>query len=330
MGLNNNYGFKTLDKDGVVLNGKWPIFGFDIEKVADSWRTTRISDSSFNDWSKPSDFPTTLTPPSDQDMTWTTTTDPTRGYVTTYGSCEKTQNGVVRRLITQYKHGYNYRPSGYYTISGNLVLKADCVVEQYGTGTWKDRYGGSFHLFPTYSINYNKINSCALYPAMNDFIPYAKPGKNSRDYNGGDLTPFYPNRYSLSMKLAISSNSTGYDITTPMGSWGNLFSLSQVPQTASDITASAWFNKNDDLAAWVDVEIDNEYVKIYMNYRWYDYYIRDYEHRSAYDWQGTHYDAETRIDMIGNVQMITLTTGSNYDVTVYLTPHKLEDMIING
>ena len=73
---------------------------------------------------------------------------------------------------------------------------------------------------------------------------------------------------------------------------------------------------------YITVEIDKKYVNIYMNYRWYDQILR----AKAV----VNYNQELWYDVTNRTRMVAETTGSVFNVNVYLTPHKLEEMIING
>ena len=280
MPLNSNYGFKIMGRDGVSLNGKWPIFGFDIQNAEKAFRTTRVVDTSDHPYYTGSG----VTPPPDSSLY--------RGFG------QNTKSGYVKELITKYEHGYNYRPSGYYTVSGTFNLDCKAIVLQTGSGSYYTSwYYGDFSRDTLKNLNVSG-NTDPLYPRMNDFYPL--------DYG------LSPSLYMMNISYGVDNN-LNPDILIPGGTQGNPFS-GQANKSLLD---------SGGIAAFISVEIDTKYVYIYMNYRWYDTILRQ-----VY-WDGSSMDASI-FDVQNRVKMVAETTSSVFDVNVYLTPHKLEEMIING
>ena len=279
MAINNNYGCKILGQDGVSLNGNWPIFGFDVQNSAQAFRTTRVVDSSTNSF-----YNSGIVAPTDAELF--------------NGTGQTIKSGVVKKLITRYKHGYDYAPSGYYTISGSLSIDAQATVVQSGSGTYyTEFYGGDYTRNGTRDLNISGTTD-PIYPRINGSYYYDE-GLSMGNYMIG---------------ISYGTNSAlNPDIVVPGGTQGNPF---------------VWFANNtvvdyDGVGAFITVEIDSTYVNIYMNYRWYDTIFR-----KAY-FDGVSLD-KTIYDVTNRVRLVAQTTGSVFNVNVYLTPHKLEEMIING
>ena len=281
MGTNNNYGFKTVGRGHqVVLNGKWPIFGFDVGKVDSSFRTTRITDvSSHGYYNSGNTLPSTslLNPAG-------------------FGVNEK--SGVVRELVAKYEHGYDYRPMGYWTVSGTMNLQGKTTMTQTASGSESSWSGGSYGpIEATYRLGqYNQL--LPLTPEINAMsLPTITTSGNLR------------NLYWLS--ATIGSNSS-CDVVIPSGNplYGTYYLEYADPG-------------NNQLGAWIDVEVDDKYVYIYMNYAWWDKWYR-------YAFRNSGGNIDTSIfDIQWRVRSVAQTAGSTFDVTVYLAPYKIEEMILN-
>lgn len=264
MGLNNNYGIKTLDRNGdIALNGKWPIFGFDVNKINTTFRSTRIIDNKTNNFYSSGNMEPSYT---SQNILY----------------------GTVKELVTSYAHGYDFRPMGYYTITGTLNMSSAVIFNQKSSSG----YGGD------YEIEGNEIicSSRALYPTINEFTPLGYYTSNPGS-GGGFGTVVYNLGCSVG---TASSNTIVLPSTNP-----------NYPYTVNGIVD---YQDPKGMAAYISVEIDAENVYIYKNYRWYDEWSR-------YLIIG--------LDVSDRVRMVAQTTGSVFDVNVYLTPHKIEEMIIN-
>lgn len=279
----SNYGFKIMGKGRQVsLNGKWPIIGFDIGKLETTFRTTRINDSSVNDFY-----------PSGNDI-------PDYSALNPAGFGVNERSGVVRELVTKYEHGYDYRPMGYWTVSGTMNLQGKTTMSQTASGTESSWSGGTYPspVERTYRLGqYNQ--SLPLTPEIGKIsLPTITTSGNLR------------NLYWLS--ATIGSNAS-CDLVIPSGNplYGTYYLEYADPG-------------NNQLGAWIDVEIDEKYVYIYMNYAWWDKWYR-------YAFRGNDGNIYPDVfDVQWRVQSVAETTGSVFDVNVYLTPHKIEEAIING
>ena len=280
MALDNNYGLKIMGKEGVSLNGKWPIFGFDVENAKNAFRTTRVVDSSDNPYKVGSGVVT----PSDGSLV--------RGFG------QDIKSGYEKVLIAKYEHGYDYRPSGYYTVTGTFNLDCKALITQLGSGSsYSTLFGGDFSRDGYRNLNVSGATD-PLYPKMNSFYPY--------EYG------LSPTLYMMMITYGVNS-SLSPDIVIPGGTSGNPFSG----------MANGSVIDSDGIGAYVSVEIDTKYVYIYMNYAWYDTIMRQ-----VY-WNGSSMDKNV-YDVQDRIKMVVNTAGSVFDVNVYLTPHKLEEMILNG
>ena len=265
----------------VSLNGKWPIIGFDIGKLETTFRTTRINDSSVNDFY-----------PSGNDI-------PDYSELNPAGFGLNEMSGVVRKLVTKYEHGYDYRPMGYWTVSGTMNLQGRTTMSQTASGTESSWSGGSYGpREATYRLGqYNQI--LPLTPEIDKIsLPTITTSGNLR------------NLYWLS--ATIGSNNT-CDLVIPSGNplYGTYYLEYADPG-------------NNQLGAWIDVEVDDKYVYIYMNYAWWDKWYR-------YAFRGNDGNIYPDVfDIQWRVRSVAETTGSVFDVNVYLTPHKIEEAIING
>lgn len=292
MSLNNNYGFKIMGDDELSLNGKWPIFGVDIENISKDFRTTRIIDSSNNPF-----YNSGITPVSNNEMTYTHAGDHT------LGEGRKYLEGSVKKLITRYAHGYSYRPAGYYTITGSFMFKISYSITRTGSG---EHYQEFYYGDGSWTGNVTKTvsgSSDPMYPTINDFLPYGLTSTNTGDY--------YPLVISYGPKATSSP-----DVLVTGGTRGDPFSGNGKLYIGNQVAAPS---------AFVTVEIDNTYVNIYMNYRWWDEIRRKNDY-----FDPSPYPASWIFEVSERYRLVAQTTGSVFDVNVYLTPHNLEEMTING
>lgn len=283
MAINNNYGFKTLGKGRqVVINGKWPIFGFDVDRVAQSFRTTRVVDTTVHNYYNSGN------------------TLPSTSSLNPAGFGVNERSGVVRELVTKYEHGYDYRPMGYWTVSGTMNLQGQTTMSQTASGSESSWSGGTYPspVERTYRLGqYNQ--ELPLTPEIGKIsLPTITTSGNLR------------NLYWLSATIG-SNNSC--DLVIPSGNplYGTYYLEYADPG-------------NNQLGAWIDVEVDEKYVYVYMNYAWWDKWYR-YAFRNNYG------NIDTSVfDIQWRVRSVAQTTGSVFDVNVYLTPYKIEEMIVNG
>lgn len=268
----SDYGFKTDDKDrSTILNAKNPIFGFDMRHSPRAFKTFHFVDA------KTSAIKTgSVATPNPQPY----------GY---WDWAENMDYGTVTELIKKVKHGYNFRPVGYATITGHIKISYNVRIEQTQRA---GSYGGN------YSKNLSKT-------------------QGDNEY---ELVP------NVSGRMFVSVTESG--LTDPV-----------VQLTPQDFSGTVWPNQNpkniltnipygpysggieefqNPYPEALVVEIDNEYIYFYRKYRWSDT-IR----RVKY----TNYDNVTTDDIKERVKIATQYTGSEYNVTVYLCPFPIEELL---
>lgn len=257
MAYDNNYGFKTVkDNLDTSINGKWPIFGFDVNDIDNAFRTTRVVDSSSHN------FPDTGN------------TKPNYNYG------NNLKEGVIKELITSYDHGYDFRPMGYYTVGGTLNLKVKAQVDQTATGPAAGDAGGSYTVTNTYpSSSYGEET---LIPKMNDFLSARGPSTST---------------YDNILYTTIGTANTNKLVVPP-----NFY--------------FPWEYLGNNRAAWISVEIDDKKVYIYMNYAYYDSWSTRFAEGDPQDG-----NVDSRVRMVAD------TSGSTFNVNVFLAPYSIEEML---
>lgn len=203
---------------------------------------------------------------------------------------ENIDYGKVRELITRVKHGYSFRPVGYATITGTLKYGFNVSFTQTQRA---GSYGGN------YSKNLTKVNQ--------------------------------PNEYILTPNISglPTTNITGYgslQASTTLSTQD--FSGTTWPaQYPKDIMtyysfgplrhAPESFWPNNGMPRCIEVVIDDEYIYFYRTYIWSDS-IR----RVKYNSGGTIID-----DIQERVKVSEQFIGSEYNVTVYLCPFPIEELL---
>ena len=279
MALNNNFGIKIVNRTGndTVMNGKWPILGFDIDNIKQAFRTTRIVDTSDNQF-----YDSGNTLPDISSLN--------------FGYGENVKYGTVKKLAAKYEHGYTYAPMGYYTVTGNYVVRSKANLVQNASGTYSSSYGGSYDV-----SGYNNLSPTdsatgdILYPKMNSFNP-----------NGYGVSQF---AYINGVSIGISARNP--DLVVPSN---NPFYRNYANDGEVNLA-------NPEIASKITVEVDEKYVYIYNNYRWYDTWRRYVFFDGSYD--------PSLGDVSDRLKIVADTSGSVYEVNVYLTPYNIEEMILN-
>lgn len=262
MAYDNNYGFKTV-KDNLddSLNGKWPIFGFDVNDIKTAFRTTRIVDSSNHS------FPNTGN------------TKPNYNYGVNL------KQGMIKELITSYDHGYDFRPMGWYTITGTFSLKCKAQVAQTAAGPGGPSAGGNYTVDSTYYINQSNAPE--------------------------SLPPSFCSMDRYSPRPVTPTPSPNYPLSTTIGTSGSNAKLIVPPQYMFPSNYSG-----NEYSAYISVEIDDKKVYIYMNYAYYD------------SWATLWDDEGPQVGDLGSrVRMVADTSGSIYNVNVFLAPYSIEEML---
>lgn len=150
----SNYGFKTMEKGGrVAINGKWPIFGVDINHSPAAFRTIRITDKKSNALR----YGNTPLP----------SVDP--NYLNDYQLVQEETYGEIKELVYRYEHGYDRKPVGYWTILGKLNFRTSGdLVGQEVSAEPSGALGGNYNA----STN-GTLTVFPLVPIMNGSFPGA-------------------------------------------------------------------------------------------------------------------------------------------------------------
>lgn len=267
----SDYGFKTTDDNRAsVLNAKNPMFGFDMQHTPRAFKTFHIVDTK----TSPIHTGTVQTPDPQPYNTWDYADD--------------MDYGTIRELITKVKHGYNFRPVGYATISGTLKYSLNVRIEQTQRA---GSYGGN------YTKNLTKTKGetdYILVPNMSG-VPFASvtdsgifiPTVNltEQDFSGTTWASDFPRQVMTLIEYG--------------------------PYYAPELLTENGLPKS------IEVEIDDEYIYFYRSYNWSDT-IR----RAKFVWNGT-----VDQDIQERVKIAEQYTGSEYNVTVYLCPFPIEELL---
>lgn len=209
-----------------------------------------------------------------------------------WGYAQNMDYGTIRELITQVKHGYPFRPVGYATISGTMKYSLNVHFDQ------TQRAGGSYG--GDYSRNLTKTKGQTDYilvPNMSG-IPYASVTGSGVFIPSVNLT-----------KQDFSGSLWPFDypkqIMTLMP-----FGPTYAPELASE----------SGMPKCIEVEIDDEYIYFYRSYGWSDT-IR----RAKFVWDGS-----ASQDIQERVKISEQYTGSEYNVTVYLCPFPIEELLTSN
>lgn len=196
--------------------------------------------------------------------------------------------GTIRELITRVKHGYGFRPVGYATISGTMKYSLNVHFRQTQRA---GSYGGN------YSKNLTKTKGQTDYilvPNMSG-IPYATiPGSGV----------FIP-----------SVNLTEQDFSSSL--WPYDYPKQVMTLMAFGPTYAPELETESGMPKCIEVDIDDEYIYFYRSYGWSDT-IR----RAKFTYNGS-----TSQDIQERVKISEQYTGSEYNVTVYLCPFPIEELL---
>lgn len=208
----------------------------------------------------------------------------------TWGYAQNMDYGTIRELIKKVKHGYPFRPVGYATISGTMKYSLNVHFDQTQRA---GSYGGN------YSKNLTKTKgqtdyilvpnmSGRLYASITGTGAFSPTVNLTEQDFSGSLWPYpYPKQVMTQMEFGPNINITP-ELKTKSG----------MPDA-------------------LEVEIDDEYIYFYRSYAWSDT-IR----RVKFTYNGS-----TSEDIQERVKIAEQFTGSEYNVTVYLCPFPLEELL---
>lgn len=314
----SDYGFKTIKKgknslDGVSINAKYPILGFDLGHKPPSYITIHISDAKDNPIANSSNTPGYSAPslPNVSSLEnlsyWFSDGGSDRRYVKG-GSNYKI--GYVRTEIYSYKHGYKFRPACYGTITGDIKLKVrtnavgNKTASPYNMPTPAGNYyyrgtltDNNYNLLSSYetTIESTGVSSGQLFPYMNGM----------KTIYGG---PLNDHRFSYTLPTTqvptTSTENTG------------------IKRSVQSLTMSHFFKTATGYYPYEFV-VDDEYIRIYRTYYWCEIYGRIY-----FDETFTDDDLYWRIEMKDYIRtkMVEELAGSEIDINIMMFPYRMEDL----
>ena len=203
-------------------------------------------------------------------------------------------HGYEKILIATIPHEYKKRPMGYATIAGSFVKNT--------RGRWEyENYYDRQNYFPP-SANLNGIGE-----KSGNMLGYG--GSLRPTSNTGDLSIFEMNSFSAS-NISYPSG-PNYQVYVWLGtSYGNGFMIPGNNGSGEDIFGTS--------RPPYAVEIDDTNVYVYRYYYWCDVYKRSFN-RNEYG-----YD---QCDLRARMKGIIDYAGSEFDLTLYLCPYSMEDLI---
>lgn len=209
------------------------------------------------------------------------------------------KTGSEKKLIVSFRHGLGYRPVGYAYISGKVVKTVRSSVQQWAdmNSEWEYLVGGDFG--PLYA---NNTTTTEVYPSMKTQMNDGNVGVGGALYASG-FTMGYPTA----------------DLVVPKRcAW--TMNASDAGFFEYDFMATLNIRYSTDWREFpYSVEIDEEYVKIYRRVCWAYYRYRKQGNIStsgigAYD---------IKMDLKG----IEDYSGTELDITFYLCPYRMEDLL---
>lgn len=308
----SDYGFKTLkngtnDLKDVAINAKYPIMGFDLSHSPSAYVSFHITDSKTNPIANASNTPGYSAPslPSVSSLGelpyWFSNGGSDRRWVK--GGSNYTY-GYVKKEIYRYKHGYNFRPACYGTITGKLNQKLTTNAIGNASGT-----------NPSGKIWYRGTLSNSNYNLMSSFNTTSE----SATLGSGQLFP-----YMNGMKTIYGPDARSHRFVY-------LLAYDEVPTTSqqNDIKSiinfltNLYFNKTVSGEYPYSFEVDEEYIKIYRTYYWCEIYGRVYFDETFWD-----DDFYWRIELKDylRTKMVEQLAGSEIDINIMLFPYQMEDL----
>lgn len=273
----SDYGFKTHDDTGkIAINAKNPIFGFDMGHNPRAFKTFRFTDAK----ESPIRTGSVATPNPTPTNTW--------------GWAQNTDGGVVKELIKQVKHGYNFRPVGYAVITGTWKTQSRVQITQtQRAGSYGGNYTRTFTKDDGRHQDVTLIPNPFNYPwdAQTGVVPQgATVILDASDFSGTNWAYEYPKNVMTQM------------------AYGRI--IGDAYQWKPDRMSTG-----GDIPIWV--EFDDEYIYFYRQWTWSDT-IR----RCKFTWNWS-----TSDDIQERVKVSAQFVGSVFNVTVYLCPFPLKELL---
>ena len=204
--------------------------------------------------------------------------------------------GSVRELIKKVKHGYGFRPVGYASISGTFSFSKSVSIEQDEVKVDET--------FVSFGGDYGPIESSHIISLGQHILP---------TYTG-DM--FVAEAGSANDNLASPSYTpTQADYT------GTIFHTDITPLIALYLTRPVPNGLPSTFKTdFIEVEIDDEYIYIYRKYWWSDTIRRVIRSNNPIT-------SPLLDDLRERIKIVNQTTGSAFDVTVYLCPYPIEELL---
>lgn len=312
----SDYGFKTVktnkngDKD-TAINAKFPMMGFDMSHRPSSFITFHISDAKTNPIADASNMPGYSSPSlpdvSNLSNLYYGFYDPQGNFQPLLGGANYTY-GYKKELIYEYKHGYNFRPACYGTITGTLGLKL--TTNAIGTPV-----AGKYY--------WNGSLSNSNWNLMTAFNTTTTTDQTAGSFNG-NLFPYMNGMKSI-FGGALNRHYMSY----------RLF-RTDVPSTSSTKDAVQYgidhltlyhFSKDFVGEYPYSFEVDDEYIRIYRTYYWAEFYGRLYFDHTFYDSDSYgSYNWRYEIKDYVRAKIVEQLYGSEIDINIMLFPYKMEDL----
>lgn len=307
----SDYGFKTL-KNGrtntteVAINAKYPMMGFDLSHRPSAYVTFHITDAKDNplaDSSTPGYVAPVL--PSVSSLGnlpyWFSDGGSDRRWVK--GGSNITY-GYVKTEIYRYKHGYNFRPACYGTITGKLAqkIRTNAIGNASGTN-------------PSGKIWYNGTLDNSNYNLMSSFNTTTEGASAT----SGALFPYMNGLKTISGTDARMHNFSYRLFRTNVPTTSQQEDIKYIIQYLT----TEHFYKNITGEYPYSFEVDEEYIKIYRTYYWCEIYGRVYFDETFVD-----EDFNWRIELKDylRARMVEELAGSEIDVNIMMFPYKMEDI----
>lgn len=313
-----DYGFKVMrDKSkkttgaGVVLDAKNPMLGFALGRKPATYFTVHISDTTTNDFAS-SGTPGYVEPtvPTGSQLSnminpyWPADDYP---HITErralYGVNKV--SGVYKELAYELKHGLGYTPAWYQIWSGDIKFYMSCNnigIPDRGYLRIVDRENGV--------VTSDTTDPWARMASFNTINTNTMPGPDMG--LGGGLAP-----------CALSNKIEMWDIPVS----DNYYAFVVRGAVSEYLTGPVYAGATFDNFRPYEVEVDDEYVRIYRTYAWFETYGRVYERETVWDSSGAdRWDLDYCMDARLRQKMATQTAGTELDITIMLMPYSLEDL----
>lgn len=313
----SDYGFKTVktNKNGgkdTAINAKFPMMGFDMSHRPSAYVSFHISDVKTNPLADASNAPDYSSPSlpavsSLSDLPYGIY-DPQGNPQPLLGGANKT-SGYVKELIYEYKHGYNFRPACYGTITGSLNLQT--TTNAIGTPVAGNYYYNG-------SLNDSNWNLMTAFNTTTTTPPQVS--------QSGSLFPYMNGMMSISGG-ALNNHMFHYTIWS--GNVPTTSSNKDVVQNGIAMLTSNHFNNTIFGGEYpYSFEVDNECIRIYRTYYWSEVYGRLYFDHTFYysDPLVGQFNYRYYIEDYVRARQVEQLYGSEIDINIMLFPYKMEDL----